>query len=149
MDREHIFEDSLLSDPEVLARYLLLVRTQLSDARIRHSIGVMQVMADLAPIHSLDHTQAVTAGLLHDVARDVRDADLLAFAENVGIPLHHPCERHPVYLHALVGAHQVEQQLGVTDPAVIDAIAAQSYAGDESPLSPRHDRKDSHLVPIG
>jgi predicted HD superfamily hydrolase involved in NAD metabolism len=130
MDREYLSEDSILSDPEALARYLLLIRTQLSDARIRHSLGVMQVMADLAPIYSLDPTQAVTAGLLHDIARDVPDDDLLAFAENVAIPLRDPCDRHPVYLHALVGAYQVEHRLGVTDAAVIDAVAAHSYAGD-------------------
>jgi predicted HD superfamily hydrolase involved in NAD metabolism len=130
MDREVISGKGFLSDPEALARYLLLVRTQLSDARIRHSIGVMQVMADLAPIYSLDQAQATTAGFLHDVARDVPDADMFAYVEHVGIPLRHPCERHPVYLHALVGAYQVEHRLGVTDPAVIDAVAAHSYAGD-------------------
>jgi predicted HD superfamily hydrolase involved in NAD metabolism len=119
-----------LTDDDPLARYLLFIRTQLSAARIRHSIGVMQVMADLASVYSLDRAQAVTAGLLHDAARNVSDGDLLAFAEHVGIELRHPCERHPVYLHALVGAYRVEHQLGVSDPAIIAAIAAHSYAGD-------------------
>jgi predicted HD superfamily hydrolase involved in NAD metabolism len=128
-----------LTDHDALAPYLLLIRTRLSDARVRHSIGVMQVMADLARIYSLDRAQAMTAGLLHDAARNVSDGDLLAFAGHVGIELRHPCERHPIYLHALVGAHQVERQLGVTDPAIVAAIAAHSYVGDgrefDAPLS--------------
>jgi HD superfamily phosphohydrolase YqeK len=66
-----------MTDDDSFAHYLLFIRTQLSDARIRHSIGVMQVMAELAPIYSLDRARAMTAGLLHDAARNVSDGDLL------------------------------------------------------------------------
>jgi HD superfamily phosphohydrolase YqeK len=41
------------------------------------------------------------------------------------------CERHPVYLHAPVGAYVVARDLGVTDELVLDAIAAHSDGGDK------------------
>jgi predicted HD superfamily hydrolase involved in NAD metabolism len=86
-------------------------------------------MAELTPIYSLDRAQAMTAGLLHDAARDLSSEDQLALAEEARIELCDPCEQHPVYLHALVGAYLVAKELGVTDRLILDAIAAHSYAG--------------------
>jgi predicted HD superfamily hydrolase involved in NAD metabolism len=99
----------------------------------------MQVMAELTPIYALDGTQARIAGLLHDAARDLSDEQLLALAEGVGIELRDPCEQHPVYLHALVGAYLAANELGIIDHLIVDAIAAHSYAGNghnfDAPLS--------------
>jgi HD superfamily phosphohydrolase YqeK len=72
-------------------------------------------------------------------ARDLSTEYQLALLEEAGIELHAPCERHPVYLHALVGAHLVAKELGITDRLILDAIAAHSYAGRghnmDAPLS--------------
>lgn len=73
------------------------------------------------------------AGLLYDAARDLEPEAQLALVEEAGIALLHPCEQHPVYLHALAGAHLVLRALGITDEGILDAIAAHSYArrGDQ------------------
>ncbi len=119
--------------------YLPLLQARLTLPRFEHSLGVMQVMAELAPIYSLDSAQATTAGLLHDVARDLSGEEQLALAEEGGIELPDPCDRHPDYLHAPVGAYLVARDLSVTDPPVLDAIAAHSYArngpGSDHPLA--------------
>jgi predicted HD superfamily hydrolase involved in NAD metabolism len=88
----------------------------------------MRVMVELAEIYSLDSEQAQTTGLLHDAARDMSDAELLTLAQEAGIELSDPCERHPVYLHAPVGAYLVSRELNFTDDLVLDAIAAHSHA---------------------
>jgi HD superfamily phosphohydrolase YqeK len=85
-------------------------------------------MAELTPIYSLDRAQAMTAGLLHDAARDLSSEDQLALAEEAGIELCDPCEQHPVYLHALVGAYLVAKELGITYGLILDAITAHSCA---------------------
>jgi HD superfamily phosphohydrolase YqeK len=85
----------------------------------------MQVMAELTPIYSLDRAQAKSAGLLHDAARDLNCEHQLALAKEAGIELCDPCEQHPVYLHALVGAYLAAKELGVMDRLILDAIAAQ------------------------
>jgi predicted HD superfamily hydrolase involved in NAD metabolism len=96
-------------------------------------------MTELSPIYSLDRIQAMTAGLLHDAARDLSHEKRLALAEEACIELCDPCEQHPVYLHALVGAYLVSRELGITDCLILDAIAAHSYAGNghnfNAPLS--------------
>jgi len=128
-----------LSDEEHIDRYLPFLRSLLTPSRLQHSLGVMQVMAELTPIYSLDRAQAMTAGLLHDSARDLSSEYQLALVEEAGIELLDPCEQHPVYLHALVGAYLVAKELGITDRLILDAIAAHSYAGNghniDAPLS--------------
>jgi predicted HD superfamily hydrolase involved in NAD metabolism len=119
-----------LSDEEHIDRYLPFLRSLLTPSRLQHSLGVMQVMVELTPIYSLDRTQAMTAGLLHDSAKDLSNEYQLALVEEAGIELHDPCEQHPVYLHALVGAYLVAKELGITDRSILDAIAAHSYAGN-------------------
>lgn len=131
--------DCHLSDEQHIDRYLPFLRSLLTPSRLQHSLGVMQVMAELSPIYSLDRAQAMTAGLLHDAARDLNSEYQLVLAEEAGINWCDPCERHPVYLHALVGAYLVAKELGITDCLILDAIAAHSYAGDghnfDAPLS--------------
>ena len=109
-------------------RYWFFLQGLLTPSRLQHSLGVMRVMAELTPIYSVDRVQAMTAGLLHDAARDLSSEDQLALAEEAGIELRDPCEQHPVYLHALVGAYLVAKELAVTDRLILDAIAAHSYA---------------------
>ena len=81
----------------------------------------------------------MTTGLLHDAVRDLEPEVQLALVEEAGIPLLYPCERHPVYRHALAGVPLISRAVGITDDRILDAIAAHSYArrGDryDGPLS--------------
>lgn len=128
-----------MSDEERIDEYLSFLESLLTPSRLEHSLGVMQAMAELTPIYSLDRIQAMTAGLLHDVARDLSSEHQLVLAEEAKIELRDPCERHPVYLHALVGAYLVAKELDIADRLILDAIAAHSYAGNgynfDAPLS--------------
>jgi len=110
--------------------YLPFLERVLTPPRLQHSIGVMHVMTELAEIYSLDRTQALTAGLLHDAAKDLEPEQQLALVEEAGLELHHPCERHPVYLHAPASACLVSKEFGITDRLLLDAISTHSYAGD-------------------
>jgi HD superfamily phosphohydrolase YqeK len=109
-------------------RCLPFLEELLTRSRLYHSLGVMEVMTDLAAIYSLDRGRAMTTGLLHDAARDLELEVQLALVEEAGIPLLYPCERHPVYLHALAGVPLVSRALGIPDDRILDAIAAHSYA---------------------
>jgi predicted HD superfamily hydrolase involved in NAD metabolism len=120
-------------------QYLPSLERQLTPARLQHSMGVMRVMVELADEYNLDCDQAAATGLLHDAARDLSPERQMALIEEAGIDLADPCERHPVYLHALAGAYLISRDMGITDSAIIDAVATHSYAGDgsnfDAPLS--------------
>jgi predicted HD superfamily hydrolase involved in NAD metabolism len=112
------------------SHYTSFLKRTLTPDRFEHSLGVMRVMEELAEVYSLDPDQAATAGLVHDAAKDRTEDDQLALAEQARIQFTHPSERHPIYLHAPVGAYVAATELGITDSLVLDAIAAHSWVGD-------------------
>jgi len=111
-------------------QYLPFLQQNLSPQRLDHSLGVMQVMGELAEIYQLDPIQAQTAGLLHDAAKELLPVQLNQLAESANVTFRASCEKLPIYLHGPVGAYLVEQALGITDSVILTAIAAHSYSGD-------------------
>jgi HD superfamily phosphohydrolase YqeK len=81
----------------------------------------------------------MTAGLLHDAAKDLPVGQQMTLLEQAGIPITHPCERLPIYAHAPASACLIRQELGIADPLILDAIATHSFSGDganfDSPLA--------------
>ncbi|MFN8594757.1 MAG: bis(5'-nucleosyl)-tetraphosphatase (symmetrical) YqeK [Anaerolineae bacterium] len=115
----------------IVEQYIPFLTNVLSASRLQHSLGVMQVMGELVEIYDLDRTQALLAGLLHDAAKDLSVERQLALAQEAQFEFRHECERHPVYLHALVGAYLVAKELGIADELILDAISAHSDGGDK------------------
>ncbi len=110
--------------------YHAYLTQHLTPARLQHSIGVMRLMQDLAELYGLDLDRAITAGLLHDVAKDLSPEELLTLAEQGGITFAYPCEQIPMYLHGPVGAYLVQTELGVTDSVIVDAIKMHTSHGE-------------------
>ncbi len=113
-----------------MERNLQFLKQVLTPARLEHSLGVMRVMGELAEIYTLDATQAMTAGSLHDAAKDLSPEQQLALAEEAGVHFFDPCERHPVYLHAPASAYLISRELKIMDTLILDAISAHSYSLD-------------------
>ncbi|MEW5873162.1 MAG: bis(5'-nucleosyl)-tetraphosphatase (symmetrical) YqeK [Chloroflexota bacterium] len=115
---------------EPYATYLSFLERVLTPPRLRHSLGVMQVMVELAQVYALDAEQARTAGLLHDAAKDLPEAQWAQLVQEGEIELRCAEDQDYVfYLHGPVGAYFVRKELGVDDPLVQDAIAMHTYYG--------------------
>jgi len=113
-----------------LARhYLPYLQQRLTPARLEHSLGVMRIMGELADVYRLDRKQAMLAGLLHDIAKDDSHTQLLTLAEENNVVFDDPCERHPVYLHATIGAYLTRTLCNIHDARILEAIATHSYIG--------------------
>jgi predicted HD superfamily hydrolase involved in NAD metabolism len=116
-------------------RYTTYLRQVLTPERLKHSLGVMQVMGELAEIYALDRDKALTVGLLHDAAKDMSPADYGPMIKEAKIVIGDPCEAEYVfYLHGPVGAYVVHKQLGVTDPLILNAIYNHTWCGKESTI---------------
>lgn len=112
-------------------RYLSFLDQVLTPNRLQHSLGVMHVMGELAEIYALDRSKALVAGLLHDAGKDLSPAQRERIIKVANIEIRFPCELdYVLYLHGPVGACLVQEQLGITDPHILDAISMHTYYGN-------------------
>jgi predicted HD superfamily hydrolase involved in NAD metabolism len=90
--------------------------------RYGHSVRVARCAELLAQRHGLDTRKARVAGLLHDLARLYSPERLLAESAARGIPIGESERRHPMLLHARLGAEIARERFGVEDAEVLSAI---------------------------
>jgi HD superfamily phosphohydrolase YqeK len=96
----------------------------------------MQVMAELASIYNLDKTNAMIAGILHDIVKEFTSDDLIKLSVEYKLVLCTEYDRIPLFLHGPVGACYIAQNFGKIDPTILEAISRHSYFGEGVTLSP-------------
>jgi len=100
-----------------------LVRARLTAPRWLHTVRVMDTAAALATTWAVDADKAMWAALLHDAMRDEPPDQLLLAAERYGLVVDRDTMYRPVLLHGPVAAAWAKNALGVTDEAILEAIA--------------------------
>lgn len=104
---------------ELLKKHM---KEELSADRYEHTIGVMYTAESLAMRYGADMTKAAVAGLLHDCAKCIPNAQKLKICKKHHIEISEMEEKNPSLLHAKLGAYMAEKAYGVTDPEILDAI---------------------------
>ncbi len=114
-----------------IAPYLDFLTRVLTPGRLKHSLGVMQMMADFSEVYGLDREKAILAGLLHDAAKDLPPAQQAQIIAEAGIPVRSPWDHdYVLYMHGPVGACFVQRELGIDDPILLDAIWMHTFCGE-------------------
>ena len=98
------------------------------DHRYAHSIRVARLADRLAHRHGEDAGRARLAGLLHDLARLYDSERLVRECELRKLSIDAFERRHPIVLHARLGAELARECFGVEDPAVLSAIRKHTVA---------------------
>ncbi len=93
------------------------------DYRYAHSVRVARLADRLAAAHGEDTRRARTAGMLHDLARLYSAERLLRECEARGLAIDAFERDTPIVLHARLGAELAREEFGITDDAVLSAIA--------------------------
>jgi len=102
--------------------FLRILRQRLSDETVSHCIFTAEFMVSYATQTGITNEQAVTAGLLHDLCKEVADDDLLSMAGEYGIVPNEIQQARPMLLHGPVAAEECRRSLDVNDEAVYEAI---------------------------
>lgn len=111
-------------------QYLPFLEIVLTPYRLEHSVGVMQVMGELAEVYELDKEKAQTIGILHDAGKDLPESKINELLDEGNIQITHECETNYVlYLHGPVGSYFVHKELGMVDELILDAIKTHTYYG--------------------
>ncbi|MCC6489241.1 MAG: bis(5'-nucleosyl)-tetraphosphatase (symmetrical) YqeK [Candidatus Hydrogenedentes bacterium] len=100
-----------------------LIEERLGANRVRHSISVTKVLHLVAGDLGLDTASAVSAGLLHDSCKAMKNEAMLETAERYGIPLNETHMERPNLLHGHVAAALCRHEWHVADESVCEAIA--------------------------
>jgi predicted HD superfamily hydrolase involved in NAD metabolism len=112
-------------------QYLAFIKQVNTPKRLHHSLGVMQVMSELAGVYGLDKELAETIGILHDAAKDLSPELIDLLIQEGQIEIQYECENDYVfYLHGPVGSYFVRKELGITDKLILDAIYCHTFCGD-------------------
>jgi predicted HD superfamily hydrolase involved in NAD metabolism len=96
--------------------------------RYAHSVRVARLSDTLAQRHGEDSGRARVAGMLHDLARLYAPERLLAECTARGMPIDGFERRHPIVLHARLGAELASELFDIEDVAVLDAIRRHTLA---------------------
>ncbi|MNO38558.1 putative nicotinate-nucleotide adenylyltransferase [compost metagenome] len=97
------------------------VSAQMPDKRWKHTLGVMETSVKLAERYGGDPVRAETAAILHDVAKYWPVERMKEIIEENGLSTELLSYDKQLW-HAEVGAFVAEEEYGVTDPEVLDAI---------------------------
>lgn len=98
------------------------LKSSLSSRRFLHSIGVMDTAVQLAEIYGEDPWDAAVAGLLHDCAKDMRGEEILQMCRRFSIEADNITREQPELLHGKIGACIAQDEYGIEDKRVLDAI---------------------------
>lgn len=114
-----------MRDYEVSQRHRVIawLKQNVSSHRLQHILGVEATCIELAQCHQVNVQKAAQAGLMHDLAKFFPPKKLLKIAVSASIPIDKICARHPHLIHADVGAVVAQQEFGVEDREILDAIA--------------------------
>lgn len=98
------------------------LKIKLSEHRFTHTINVAKEAGRMALAYKLNVEAAVVAALLHDYARELKEAELLNLAVQAGWPVNDVERVTPLLLHGPVGAFLAALHFGISDQDVLEAI---------------------------
>jgi len=80
------------------------IKNILSQKRYEHSLRVADKMKELAPIYNVDENKAIMLGLIHDIAKEMTDEELIEYATTNNLEIDDTEILKPTILHGKVGA---------------------------------------------
>lgn len=98
--------------------------------RYKHSLGVADTAENLARKYGADPLKAYIAGLLHDIARDFDDNEMLNRAKKYNLQVSEYGFAMPLLLHGPVAAVMAREEFGITDPEILNAIALHTVGSE-------------------
>lgn len=86
------------------------LKTRLSDKRYNHSIGVMKAAKELAKLYGENEQEAEFAGLIHDIAKEMTEEEILEYLKNHDIEIDEVEKNQMRLLHSKLGASIAKEE---------------------------------------
>lgn len=108
--------------------YSKAIRPLMGEERYLHSLAVAEQAVRLAKIHGEDEQKAYTAGILHDICKDMNHSLQLQWIENSDIIFSDSLRSRPELWHGFAGSVYIQKELSVTDADIINAVRYHTTA---------------------
>ncbi len=108
--------------------YLEVIKPLMSKKRFEHSKAVAHEAVRLAKIFDEDKEKAYTAGILHDICKEMPPEAQLQCLANSGIMLCETLSRLPNLWHSMAGACYIANELSIQDQAILNAVRYHTSA---------------------
>ena len=105
-----------------VSEYDDLLKKMLKPERYLHSLGAMETARKLALKWGVDADRAQIAGLLHDITKNMPDAEQLEMMKKSGVPLTEEVLACPFIWHSYTSAYYVRDVLGINDGEIFGGI---------------------------
>lgn len=103
-------------------RFTEKIRSMLKPSRFEHSLNVAKRAVYLADLYGEDGKKAEIAGLLHDICKNMPPEEQLQWAKKSAIIFDKSFLDQPQLWHGFAAAEYIQQELGIQDPAILDAV---------------------------
>lgn len=100
-----------------------LVSTVLSEARLKHSVGVADLAEDLARRHGVDPVKARFAGIAHDLCKEIPLNHQITLAQRWNLIRYPEDELYPKVLHGPIASYWLEHYYKLVEQDVLAAVA--------------------------
>lgn len=106
----------------------------LKTKRWNHSLSVARLCYDLALKHGCDPMKGYLCGVFHDIARELPRETLLALAKERHLPVKAEEEKEPLLLHGDIAAAVMQENYGIQDEEMLDAVRRHTVGDREMTL---------------
>ena len=108
--------------------YYVILKSRMSDKRLRHSVNVANEAEKLAIRFGHDSEQAYLAGLLHDICKEMPDDNNEAFVTNSYMDVSDEEKSSKKLWHAISGAEYIKNILKIDDMDLINSVRYHTVA---------------------
>lgn len=117
-----------LIDKKLVGVYKDYLKNNLSKKRYAHSLNVAAAAIKLAELYDGDRDKCYTAGLLHDIAKELPFEEQLNLAQSSELNVSDiELDSQPL-LHAIAGAELIQRVFGIKSADIINAVRYHTVA---------------------
>lgn len=98
------------------------IKPFLSTDRYNHSISVAITASNLSFIHNENIDNAITAGIYHDIAKELKLEEMLNIAKENNIKLSNEDIESPKVLHGIIGAKIIQNNFDITNDDILNSV---------------------------
>ena len=101
-----------------------------SESRFAHSLRTAKMCEQICERYGINSQKGYLCGVAHDMCKKLDDSQLIQLAEQDGNPVSQIEKDKPSLLHGRAAAVKIQQEFGIDDPEIIQAIANHTFGGE-------------------